>query len=176
MIGDYLSESIDLKEESPNRNKILSVKLYQGGVIKNPTTETLKLGSTIYFHRKSGTFIYGKQNLFHGAFGIVPNDLDGFLSSGDVPAFNFKSGINKSYFVRLVAHEYPKWEKLANGSGSKRIHEKEFLAIPVLLPSIQEQTRIENQLSKIDKEAQIEGKILENLISLKQQLLLSMFI
>jgi len=62
-------------------------KLNIGGVIKRSVKEDTK-GATKYYIRHKGQFIYGKQNLFKGAFGVVPIELDGYESSSDIPAFD----------------------------------------------------------------------------------------
>ena len=116
-----------VREMHPDRHKLITVRLNEGGVIKNTNVETLKMASTIYYRRSAGQFIYGKQNIFHGAFGIVPCHLDGYASSGDVPALDFKEGVNSSFLMRSLSFSCYNWEKYASGTGSKRIHEKNCL-------------------------------------------------
>lgn len=77
-----------IKSRNIDKSRLLTVKLHLKGVSQNDNTNTLSLGATNYFIRKKGQFIYGKQNLFNGAFGIIPDEFDGFLSSGDVPALD----------------------------------------------------------------------------------------
>ncbi len=65
-----------------DKNKLITVKLHLQGVLKNENTETLSIGATNYLVRKKGQFIYGKQNLFNGAFGIIPNFIRGQCNFG----------------------------------------------------------------------------------------------
>lgn len=85
-LGSLLTES-KIVSESPNPNNRIRVKLNVLGIEKRPVTKDKK-GATRYFIRKAGQFIYGKQNLHKGAFGIVPEELDGYESSLDIPAFD----------------------------------------------------------------------------------------
>ena len=61
-------------------------------------------------------FIYGKQNFFNGAFGIVPKFLNNYYSSGDVPALNIDySKIDSKYFINYISRkDYYKRKKLFN--------------------------------------------------------------
>jgi len=85
-LGSLLTES-KILSENPDTDKRLRVRLNMLGVEKRPKTND-KEGATKYYKRKAGQFIYGKQNLHKGAFGIIPHELDGFESSLDIPAFD----------------------------------------------------------------------------------------
>lgn len=113
----------------------------------------MSIGATNYYIRREGQFIYGKQNLFNGAFGVIPKEFDGFLSSGDVPSLNIDYSKVDSYFLfSFLGREkfYKKLEDISSGSGSKRIHEITLLNVEISLPCIEEQTKIANFLSAID--------------------------
>ena len=85
-LGSVLTES-KIESANPNPDKRITVRLNVKGVEKRPFEAGVE-GGTKYYIRKAGQFIYGKQNLFKGAFGIVPTELDGFESSQDIPAFD----------------------------------------------------------------------------------------
>ena len=102
-IGDYLIESKIVGED--NINKRLTVKLNLNGVYPRDTTTVERIGATRQYIRKAGQFIYGKQNLFKGAFGIIPDYLDGYLSSSDIPSFDFKENINPIWFYYYFSRE-----------------------------------------------------------------------
>ena len=154
-IQDFMFIAKNIKAENIERNKILSVKLHKKGIYPSSNTTTLKLGSTSYYIRNKGQFIYGKQNLFNGAFGIIPSKYDGYLSSGDIPSLNFKKNkINILFFLNFFGRKvyYKNLEKLSSGTGSKRIHPKEFLNISIFIPkSLEEQEKIGKFLSLFDR-------------------------
>jgi len=141
-LGDILTES-KVESTSPNNESRIRVLLNARGVIKRPVKKETK-GATKYFTRKKGQFIYGKQNIHKGAFGIVPNELDDFESTSDLPAFDvdecclplwidyyFKQG---GFYLSLV--------NIARGAATKRVQPKELLELKIPLPSIKEQEEI----------------------------------
>ena len=62
-LGDILSES-KIESISPSIENRIRVLLNVRGVIKRPIKKET-VGATKYFIRKSGQFIYGKQNIGH---------------------------------------------------------------------------------------------------------------
>ncbi|WP_280648043.1 restriction endonuclease subunit S [Dysgonomonas sp. PFB1-18] len=162
-----------------DKNKLLTVKLHLKGVAKNDNTETLSIGATNYYIRKKSQFIYGKQNLFNGAFAIIPDELDGYLSSGDVPSLDVdETKINPLYLMYYLGREYiyKQIEKLAIGSGSKRVHESTLLNLEIPLSTIEEQSYIVKPLYTLDRKITIEEKMLSCLLKEKAYFLREMFI
>ncbi|WP_436513233.1 restriction endonuclease subunit S [Clostridium thermobutyricum] len=177
---DYcLKLSEKIKADEIDRNKLLSVKLHLQGIKVNTNTETLSIGSTIYYKRFKNQFIYGKQNFFNGSFGIVPDEFDGYLSSGDIPSLDFISeNIIPKFLIYYLGRKsfYKRTENLASGTGSKRIHESTLLDIKIKIPCIEEQTKIASFLSNIDNIIEEEKKKLEDLKLWKKGLLQQMFV
>lgn len=169
-LGDLLTES-KIESKSPNSDKRIRVKLNIGGVEKRPNTND-KEGATKYFIRKAGQFIYGKQNLHKGAFGIVGEDLDGFESSSDIPAYDVSDTCYPEwifYFFKQ-GNFYLKLESLAKGVGSKRINDKQLFKLNIALPPKEDQKRflesvrnLEVKVSFIKKEFENQKTLLNNL-------------
>ena len=176
-LGDYLS--IPEKEilEVKSANDLLTVKLNLGGVELGASRDTLSLGSTVYYKRYAGQFIYGKQNFFNGSMGIIPQKLDGKGSSGDVPSFNI-SNIEANYLYAYVSRESYWRPKVAaaSGTGSKRIHEKTLLDFNIDVPSINEQKLISNTFDLINRFITLHQRKLEHLQLQKKALLQQMFV
>jgi type I restriction enzyme S subunit len=152
-LGEFLVESRILSEDSsPDRR--ITVKLSLNGVEKREVRGTESKDSTLYFIRKAGQFIYGKQNLHKGAFGIIPDELNEFESSQDLPAFDFKDNVNDQYFLLFISQDwfYKSLENIASGTGSKRIHPKSLFKVKVLWPKFAEQQAIASILSESDRE------------------------
>jgi len=164
-LNKILSIPEKIKEPNIDKEQILSVRLHLKGVVKNQNVDGLRIGSTTYYKRKKGQFIYGKQNLFNGALGIVPDELDGFLSSSDIPALEINtSKVIPSYLMYYFGREkfYKYLEKHSSGSGSKRIGEKKLLELEIILPEFQEQQEIVNIMSKhSDAILKCENKIIK---------------
>ena len=176
-LGDYLS--IPEKEilEVASSDDLITVKLNLGGVELGASRDTLSLGSTVYYKRYAGQFIYGKQNFFNGSMGLIPTNLDGKGSSGDVPSFNV-SNIEENYLYTYVSREsyWRSKEAAASGTGSKRIHEKTFLDFNIDVPSMDEQKLISNTFDLIDRFITLHQRKLEHLQLQKKALLQQMFV
>jgi type I restriction enzyme, S subunit len=132
----------------------ITVKLYGRGVF--PKNEK-RLGSenTKYFSRKSGQFIYSKLDFLNGAFGIIPNHLDGFETTLDLPCFDFLNEVNPEYFLQFVSRVafYDTFQAGAMGGRiARRVNPDELLAIDVSFPPLEEQTRIAEVLTTLDTE------------------------
>ncbi|TNZ67737.1 type I restriction endonuclease subunit S [Vibrio parahaemolyticus] len=135
----------------------LTVKLYGRGVTQK---EEKRLGSssTKYYKRKSGQFIYSKLDFLNGAFGIIPEHLDGFESTLDLPAFDFSEAVEPNWFIEFVSRDdfYTSNLGLANGGRkARRVNPKDLLQIKVQVPSLEEQQKIASVLTAADKETKV---------------------
>ena len=175
-----LEELFDLtiqneKANSFDKDKIITVKLHTLGVVKNERTDTLT-GGTNYFHRKAGDFIFSKIDFLNGAFGIVPNELDGFCSSSDIPSFSFKPESNANFFMYWLKANYLdfKIERAGTSNTLKRISPKALFAMQLPIPLPEEQQAIADCLSSLDKliseENEQIGRLKDHKKGLMQQL------
>lgn len=168
-IGSLLKES-RVPAISPDSNKRIRVRLNVAGVEKRPFENEIA-GATKQFIRKSGQFIYGRQNFHKGAFGIVPAELDGFETSADIPSFDIRHDCLPEwifYFFKS-GNRYLELEKLARGVGSKRIHPEQLADIEIPIPPIEEQKLYILKLKKIERNfAEQTAEILSQLDLLKK--------
>ncbi|WP_051411243.1 restriction endonuclease subunit S [Acetivibrio clariflavus] len=142
-LGELLTES-NIPSENPDPSKRITVRLNVEGIEKRPFREETK-GATKYYIRKAGQFIYGKQNLHKGAFGIIPEELDGYESTIDLPAFDIdKSKVLPEWLMLILTKDnfYKELESIASGSATKRIHPERLFQVKIPLPSISEQKDI----------------------------------
>lgn len=149
-LGSILTES-KVISENPDTNKRIKVRLKVLGVEKRGVENEVE-GATKQFIRRAGQFIFGKQNFHKGAFGIIPDELDGFESSSDLPAFD----IDKSclpdflfYFFKQ-GNYYLELSKIAYGVATQRINMKEFYELEIPLPDIETQIQIINQFKTLE--------------------------
>lgn len=148
-IGDFLTESKILAEESDANHRI-TVRLNCKGVEKR-SLKAEKEGATKYYERKAGQFIYGKQNIHKGAFGVIPKELDGFTSSADLPAFDIDKSKCIPEWLCLclkVDERYKTLQKDVKGVGSQRLAVNIFLNVEIPLPNLMEQKRIVSEISE----------------------------
>lgn len=172
----YLTES-RISGDTGLTAKKITVKLWGKGVIEK---EEKYAGSsnTQYFIRKGGQFIYSKLDFQNQAFGIIPNELNGYQSTLDLPTFDIQNIDSKFLLEYVMRREFYEYQGLiANGSRkAKRIHPEDFLVMPVRIPSIEEQQAIGAYFSNLDNLINSYQEKISQLETLKKKLLQDMFI
>ena len=173
--GDFLVESKIIGHKGDKAKK-LTVKLWGKGVQEK---QDILSGSanTQYYIRKSGQLMYGKLDFLHAAFGIVPSQLNNYESTIDSPSFDVKSA-NSIFLLNLFLRKkfYLYYGERANGSRkAKRIHEKDFLVMPIKMPEINEQNKISNLIEIVNNRITLQQRKLNDLSSMKSALLQNIF-
>ena len=172
----YLTES-RISGDTGLPAKKITVKLWGKGVIEK---EEKYAGSsnTQYFIRKAGQFIYSKLDFQNQAFGIIPNELDGYQSTLDLPTFDIQNIDPKFLLEYVMRREFYEYQGLiANGSRkAKRIHPEDFLDMPVRIPSLEEQQAIGSYFSSLDNLINSHQEKISQIETLKKKLLQDMFI
>jgi type I restriction enzyme S subunit len=175
-VGDFLTESKIAGSNGAEANK-LTVKLWSKGVV--PKSEVYQ-GSeaTQYYIRKAGQFMYGKLDFLNQAFGIVPEELNGYESTLDSPAFDFSENLNSYFFLEYVSRKsfYQYQGMIANGSRkAKRIHSDTFFDMPLILPLKREQDKIAEFIINLDRTIALHQRKLEQQKKIKKAMLQKMF-
>jgi len=151
-IGAFLKES-RVPGSPGNIARKITVKLYGKGVFakqeNRPGSE-----NTMYYTRQAGQFIYSKLDFLNGAFGIIPDNLDSFESTVDLPCFDFIGDkVDPDWFLHYVSRTdfYAYQGGLGNGGRkARRISPDDFLELEIDLPPLPEQKKIAEILSGID--------------------------
>lgn len=165
--GSLLTES-RIPCENPDIERRIRVKLNVQGVEKRPVGAE-KQGATKQFIRKAGQFIYGKQNFHKGAFGVIPNELDGYETSADIPSFDVREDCLPEwiYYFFKAGNRYLELTEYARGVGSQRIHPKQLKDLEIPLPPIDVQQKIISELKLLEKN-EISTEISHQLSLVKQ--------
>ncbi|MCJ2001556.1 restriction endonuclease subunit S [Lactococcus carnosus] len=175
-VGNFLSES-KVKGSDGSIAKKITVKLWRKGIV--PKNNMFKGSSaTQYYIRSAGQFMYGKLDFLNQSFGILPAELNGYESTLDSPAFDFKNGIDPIFFLENVCQEnfYKYQGNIANGSRkAKRIHSDTFFDMPIIIPNFEEQQKVGSFFKELDTTIALHQSKLGKLKSLKQVLLQKMF-
>ena len=176
-LGDFLKTPEKVKANIQSKDDLMTLKLNLGGLKSGSNRETLELGSTIYYKRKAGQFIYGKQNFFNGSMAIIPIDLDGKATSGDVPSLGIVGILSEYLYVYVSRENYWKSkESEASGTGSKRIHEKTLQGFDIKVPSTDnEQKKIGTFFKQLDELISLHQRKLDLLKEQKKGYLQKMF-
>ena len=172
----YLKES-RIKGSTGEFAKKLTVKLWGKGVFEKQ--ESLS-GSenTQYYHRKKEQFIYSKLDFLNQAFGIIPEYLDGYESTLDLPCFDVNKNLNTNFLLEYVQRPtfYKKYGEIADGGRkAKRIQVETFLGFPIYLPTLPEQQKIVDCLSSLDNFIAAEDRKLLVLRNYKKGLMQKLF-
>ena len=160
-LSQHLSES-----RVPGSNgsvaKKLTVKLWNKGVFEKREVHSGS-ESTKYYKRKKGQFIYSKLDFLNCAFGIIPEELDGYESTIDLPCFDIL-GVNDYYLLSYITQPefYTHYGMLADGGRkARRVDPEEMLSFPLIFPPLPEQQKIAKILSTQDKVIELKEKLLE---------------
>lgn len=149
-IGSFLKKSKNLIEiQDDVEYKQVTVKINNGGVIARNDGQ-LKKGSEIGTKRQTvvhaGQFIVSKIDARNGAFGVIPDDLEGAIVTNDFPVFDVDSSKILPQFMVLISTT-PQFVEFARKCSSgttnrKRIDIDAFLQQVIPLPSLDEQKAI----------------------------------
>lgn len=148
----HLTES-RVRGSSGDLAKKLTVKLWGNGVYEKEETTSGSV-NTQYYRRKRGQFIYSKLDFLNQAFGIIPDSLDGFESTVDLPCFDVGQNLCPHFLLEYVQRKefYKRFGEIADGGRkAKRIQVETFYGFPIALPpSPAEQQKIADCLGSLD--------------------------
>lgn len=170
-IGDFLIES-RISGSTGDVAKKITVKLYGlGAVAKDDVTGS---ASTQYFIRKEGQFIYSKLDFLNGAFAIIPEHLEGYESTTDLPSFDVSGGLNAEWLFHFVNR--PKFyeaftHSAKGGRKAKRISPKAFLSCNFPYVVLEKQNEQLSVIKKIIHQKEILNKKLKVMFRLREMLL-----
>lgn len=174
-VGEFLAES-RVPSSNNDPSKRLTVRLNLKGIEPREFRGTEAVDSNAHFVRRAGQFIYGKQNIHKGAFGIIPVELDGFETSQDLPAFDFTGKCDSLWFFYVMSQEhfFAYLEDKMSGTGSKRLNPKTFFKVKLLCPDtagLEEQQKITAVLTSADNEIDTLKQKLDHLKQEKKALM-----
>ena len=143
-----------VKLSADEEYKQITVRMWGKGLALRGKVKGAEIAAASQNRVAAGNFLISKIDARHGAFGIVPDDLNGGVVSTDFPAFT----INEE----RVAPELLKWitqtpwfialcKRASKGSTNRvRLNETRFLAQGIPLPPRPLQKEIVKRLSEIE--------------------------
>ncbi len=124
----------------------VTIKLYNKGVFKRDEVQGVKIGTKKQYLIKAGQFIISKIDARNGAFGIVPDFLEGAVTTSDFLSYDINIQKINPDFLRFLTttKQFLKYCQNASSgtTGRQRINEKTFLDAKIPLPPLKEQNRI----------------------------------
>lgn len=166
-LGEILTKSENWIELKPTeRYKQITVKIWGKGVVKRNEVTGAEIAASKRLQVYSWQFIVSRIDARHGAFGLIPDSLNGAVVTNDFPVFtpNDKKVLPQFLDWMSKTASFVEICKAASEGTTNRVRLKEdhFLAMKIPLPPIEEQRRI------VARVEELAGKI-EEARSLRQE-------
>ncbi|WP_266070778.1 restriction endonuclease subunit S [Salinimicrobium profundisediminis] len=159
--------------EDDKAYKQVTIKLYGKGVIQRGDELIFgkNIGTKNQFRISEGQFIMSKIDARNGAFGIVPPELEGAITTQDFLSYNINTEKILPEFFNLITgtkHFAELCQKASSGTtGRQRVDEKAFLGFRIPVPQIEIQKEIVKQYrNNVEEEIQLQS----TLIALKDEI------
>lgn len=144
-------EGVDTAREYP----LLGVRLDGRGPFLRETVSGAETAAKHFNRVAKGDFIYSRLFAWRGAFGVVPEELDGAYVSDEFPTFTATPNCLDSEFLRYWFQLASTLERVAaDCAGStpltrNRFKESFFLVLEIPLPPLAEQQRIVARIEEL---------------------------
>lgn len=166
-IGDFLTRNktaITLEDEQIYKR--VTIKINNGGVYVRDTEKGLNIGTKKQFIVNTGQFLLSKIDARNGAFGVVPQEVDNAIITGNFWTFDVDYSKINPHFLALMTTT-PEFiifcNNASNGTTNRHyLQENLFLEQRIPLPTIDDQNRLINSYNyKISQAEQQEQQALE---------------
>jgi type I restriction enzyme, S subunit len=153
-IGDVLIKSRDsMSIDDATEYRQVTVRMKHQGVCLRGYKLGKEIGTKQQSFVKKGQFILSKIDARNGAFGIIPEELEGAIITNDFLTYDVnEKELNIQLFSLLTSQ--PTFDDICNKASTgttnrKRLSEREFLAQEITVPPIEEQDSFINHFKKI---------------------------
>ena len=155
-IEDFLHRIKDsVKIEADKDYKLVTVKMHHKGVTLREIKKGAELGSNM-FRIKPGQFILSGIDARNGAFGVVPEELDGAIITNDFWCYDIDEKIVKRDFFYWLTNTplfLDACIKSSEGTTQRiRLQNEKFKKFELRLPPLTEQDKFLKRISKIESE------------------------
>lgn len=155
-LGDILERKKNLVEiKDDEEYKLVTVRLFHKGVTLRKVAKGNELSASKMHSVKTGEFILSGIDARHGAFGIVPAELEGAVVSNDFWCLSFDEEIiDKQFFLKLTSTTFfdDLCKKASDGTTNRvRLQADKFFNLEITLPPIEEQKDFVRRYSKTEE-------------------------
>ena len=152
-IGEFLKRNkTAVTIEDDKTYKRATIKVRNGGIFLRDEEIGSKIGTKNQFLITKGQFLLSKIDARNGAFGVVPEELEGGIITGNFWTFDVNYNIiNPHYLALLTTTEafIQFCEQASNGTTNRHyLQEPLFLNIKVPVPSLDEQNKLVEEYNK----------------------------
>ena len=164
-IGEFLKRNkTAVTIEDDKTYKRATIKVRNGGIFLRDEEIGSKIGTKNQFLISKGQFLLSKIDARNGAFGVVPEVLDGGIITGNFWTFDVDYNIiNPHYLALLTTTEafVQFCEQASNGTTNRHyLQEPLFLNIKVPVPSLEVQNKLVEEYNKtITKATQCDADV-----------------
>jgi type I restriction enzyme, S subunit len=143
--------TIEVKNEI--KYKRVTIKTNNGGVFLRNIEIGNKIGTKNQFVIKAGQFLVSKIDARNGAFGVVTNDVDGAIITGNFWAFDVDYSLINPHYLALITTtpEFIKFcENSSTGTTNRHyLQEDLFLAVEIPLPPVDDEDAKKRNLPNV---------------------------
>ena len=133
--------------------KEVTVRLWGRGVALRGIVSGPAVAGTRRMQVRAGEFIASRIDARNGAFGLIPDELDGAVVTNDFPVFTLDEQRVLPGFLNWLSktHDFAEACKAASEGTTNRVRLKEdrFLRIEIPLPPLAEQRRIVAKIARL---------------------------
>ncbi len=153
-LGEVISRKKDIVEILDSSvYKRITIKMHNQGIILRDVLKGSEIGTKNQFIVHTGQLLLSKIDARNGAFGIIPEDADGGIITGNFWAYEIdKDKLNSQFFFYLT-HSNTFLEfciKSSQGATNRRyLQEDLFLNQEIKLPPLSEQASIVTRIDKV---------------------------
>ena len=152
-IGEFLKRNkTAVTIEDDKTYKRATIKVRNGGIFLRDEEIGSKIGTKNQFLIFKGQFLLSKIDARNGAFGVVPEELDGGIITGNFWTFDVNYDIVNPHYLALLTTTkafVDFCEQASNGTTNRHyLQEPLFLNIKVPVPSLAEQNKLVEEYNK----------------------------
>ena len=152
-IGEFLKRNkTAVTIQDGVKYKRVTIKVRNGGVFLRDEEIGSKIGTKNQFLIFKGQFLLSKIDARNGAFGVVPEELDGGIITGNFWTFDVNYDIVNPHYLALLTttKAFVNFcEQASNGTTNRHyLQEPLFLNIKVPVPSLAEQNKLVEEYNK----------------------------
>lgn len=146
-IGSFLKRNKTTIDVQDNVDyKQVTVRTNNGGVCLRDVKKGKDIGTKKQNIVKKGQYVVSKIDARNGAFGIIPEELDGAIVTNDFPVFDVETSIINTEFLLLVTttKQFVTFAQSCSSgtTNRRRIDIDKFLEQKIPLPSLDEQIKL----------------------------------
>lgn len=152
-IGDILTRNkTRVTVENGASYKQVTIRTNYKGVVLRGVQDGVTIGTKEQFRVSAGQFILSRIDARNGAFGIIPDELEGAIVTNDFLAFDINENEVETEFFNVFLQSPIFLEACIRASrgntNRKRVDESFFLDYEVNLPSLQEQHQLIKRINQ----------------------------